>query len=270
MAEAAARREALRAQVERRREEHAATRLDLDLMGLEVLDAATDLEELKSKRRTAHDELAGLVGVEPGVALELSTQGAPECAEPEPLASLVERARKSSPEAHRTLARREEIDAARSRSTLGLIPWLDFVQLSYVARGDNKVDYAELSFALTLPLLEWGTAERRALDARAARVAEQEKAELTDLDRRVRTARQRVVEQAGLVACYRAAEPTMASSVETLTRASEARELELSMLTRVEARVLKARRNHLKARMECRVAQVELERLVGPAAAGPR
>lgn len=264
LSEAAAKREALRAQVEKRREEHVATRLDLDLVGLEVLDSNAGLQELESRRRAAHDELAALLGADPGAALELSAQGVPECAEPEPLAALVERAKQGSPQARRTAARRAAVEAERSKANFGLVPWFDYVQLSYVARGDESLDHAELSFGLTLPLLEWGCADRRMLDARAARIADQDAAESAELGRRVRAARARVLEQAGLVACYRQAEPAMASSVETLSKASEARELELSMLTRVEARVLKARRSHQKARMECRLAQIELARLLGP------
>jgi hypothetical protein len=243
--------------------------LDLELVGLELLDATVDLRELRSRRRLAHDELAALLGAEMGSALELSAQGAPECAEPDDLPGLQERARRNSVESRRAAARQAAVDSERTRRNLELVPWFDFVQLAYVAGGDSDPDYAELSFALTLPLLEWGCADRRTLDARKARVAEQEKASAAELERSVRIARQGVLEQAGLVACYRGAEPGMASSVASLSQATEARELELSMLTRVEGRVLKARRNHQKARLECRLAQIELERLAGPAGQTP-
>ncbi|MBI5545554.1 MAG: TolC family protein [Deltaproteobacteria bacterium] len=257
------RRDQLRSLTGRRLEQHAATVLDQSLTDLDYLDALTGLQELESRRRQVFHELLVQLGLSPGSSLELAGATFECAAPPADPGPLLERAKSQSPRLRSFQARQAEVDAERSRLKLELVPWFEHVQLSYVFRAEKDPAYLALRFGITLPLLDWNGAELRAVAAKRARIDQEYRAETQELASRVRRALEERAEQAELVRRYREAEPVLENGLKHLGRALELGEADLLQMALLQTRVLAASRARLRATLECRLTQIELERLVG-------
>jgi outer membrane protein TolC len=263
-------RDRLRALARRRLDRSAATALEQSSAQLDYLEAANARQELEARRGQALDELRIQLGLPEGEAVELSGEGSGACAPPADSTALLEQAARGSARLSEFPARLQAVESAHSHRILQLLPWPDYLQLSYVLPSDKTPAYLTLQFGLTLPLLDWKTADRRALGAKRVRIEEERRAEVMELERRVRRAAAEQAEQAELRVRLREAESILEGSLQQARRALEAGETtDLAQVSRLETRALAARRASLRAELECRLRQIELERLAGSGAVTP-
>jgi outer membrane protein TolC len=269
-------RDLLRTLVKRRLDEQAATVLDQSLADVDYLESLSRLQDLESQRRLKLHELLVLVGLPPDAHPELV--GDPEgCEAPsEQVTQLVERAKAGGPWLDGYQARLAEADAERSQLELERIPWIKQVMLSYVVGGgESDPGRVELGLAVNLSLLDWNTADVRAVSARRARYEQEYRAEQQELAGELRRGLEEWVEQASVVRRYREAEPVLADGVARLQKAAAVAETDLLQIAEVQARVLSVKRAHLKAALDCQLTRIEIDRLTGgipvaaPAAPGP-
>ena len=257
-------REQLASLARKRLAEHAGRGLDQSLADLDHLEARTQQLELERTKRETLRELAVQLGVSFQGKLELG--GAPPtCQAPtDEDAALVSRALERSSRLRAQQAKRAAVDAEQSQARRELIPWFDFVQLSYVLASDNDPAYGSLGLGLTLPLFNWNGGKLRQLSARAARFDLE-----LDVDRRVLKSQVEqtladVREDALVVARYREAEPAViAQAGVQLERSLEVGESSLTQIALVQTRSLGAQRAWLRAELHCQVSLIELERLTG-------
>ena len=189
-------RDQMRKLAQRRLDKNAGTSLELSLAEVDYLDAISAQQEAETRRALALDDLRAQVGFPAGAAMELSGDGA-ACEAPADGATLLEQAVRASNRSREFGPRLEAVDAERARRTLQLVPWPSFVQLSYVFASDNTSPYLTFQFGLSLPLLDWKTADRRALGAKRVRIEEERRAEVMELERRVRRAAAEQTDQVG-------------------------------------------------------------------------
>ncbi len=260
-------RDRLRALALRRLDRGAATALEQSSAQLDYLEAASAQQELEARRGQALDELRIQLGLPEGEAVELAGEGGGACAPPSDPNALLEQAARGGARLSEFPARLEAVESARSHRFLQLLPWPDYLQLSYVLPSDKTPAYLTLQFGLTLPLLDWKTADRRSLGAKRVRIEEERRAEVMELERRVRRAAAEQAEQAQLQVRLREAESILEGSLQQARRALEAGETtDLAQVSRLSTRALAARRASLRAELECRLRQIELERLAGSGA----
>lgn len=257
-------REQLSTLVKNRVAQQAATLLDQNLAEVEYLDASTELARLEVRRGTAYDELLIQLGLPSGASVELSPVEAPLCSAPESVVGLTERARDANPRLHLIEAQDRAADAERSRRWLSLAPWFDYFEVGYGMAGDRRPSYVAFQFQLTLPLLDWKGPHRRALHARHEALLEQKNAEdrrLADLVRRLAGAQ---AAQAAVVRRYGEAASVVEGGLARLRRAVEQGQVtNLVEVVDLQTRLLAIQRSHLRAKLDCQLQRVELDRVTG-------
>jgi outer membrane protein TolC len=256
-------RESLRALVERRLELQAATLLDQSLIDVDYLDARTQLVELETRRRAAYHQLLIQVGLPAGstIALAPSKSG---CSAPGEIGQLTERAWRANPRLHLLEAQLDAVAAERSRRWLELWPWFDYAQVGYGMAGNNHSGYIAFQLQITLPLLDWKGPHRRALQAREHALAERMQTENRTLSELVLRASAQLAEQAALVERYRETASVVERGAASLRKAlAQNGPTNLFEVALLQARLLVTRRAYLRAQLECRLEQIEIDRLVG-------
>jgi outer membrane protein TolC len=256
--------------VKRKREQHAATLLEQSIFDVEHLDAANHLAEAEVRRRAAYNQLLAQLGLPAGAEIALAPSTKDPCAPPAETAALIERAKATNPRLDLYRAEIERADAARKKGWLDLIPWFDFLQVSYGLAGDNNPSYVAFNLALTLPILDWKRADRRAAATRRDGFLERIKADeraLSDLV--IQTAAEQA-EQAVLVKRYRESVAVMEDAVEKFRASLErGHATDLFEVVKIESRLQTTRRYYLRAQLECKLQQIELERLSSETSASP-
>lgn len=260
--------ERLRALIQRRLELQAATLLDQSLTEVDYLEARTQLVELEVRRRAHYDELLIQLGLPPGTVLTLAptpvTCGAPGNGD-----RLAARAREVDPRRRALAAERSAVDAEGRRLRLELVPWFDYVQVGYGAAGSDHPGFVAFQFQLTLPLLDWKRPRQRALGARAQALDDHMQADERALTELVVRSAAAQAEQAALVERYREAARVVEQGVADLHKAlAQAGPTNLLEILQLQTRLLLTQRASLRAQLDCKLEQIELDRLTGAAAEG--
>ena len=256
-------REKLRALVKSRLEQQAATLLDQSLSDVDYLDARTQFAEVEVRRRAAYDELLLQLGLPAGTNVSLAPSAA-TCTTPEEATQLAERAHKANPRLHLLGAQLDAVNAERRRRWLDLVPWLDYVQVTYGLAGDNNPSYLAFQLQLTLPILDWKGPHRRALSAREQGLAERIHADDRALSNLVLRTAAAQAEQAALVGRYREAASVVEGGLTHLREALEkGRITNLFEVVQLQTRLLATQRSYLRAQLECKLQQIELDRITG-------
>jgi outer membrane protein TolC len=256
-------REKLRGLVQRRLELQAATLLDQSLTEVDYLDARTQLAALEVRRRRAYDELLIQLGLAPDTEIVLAPS-ASACSVPEDGTQLALRAARNNPRRSSIQAQLDAADAERDRYQLERLPWLDYVQIGYGVASANQSGYVAFQLQLTLPLLDWKGPHRRAVRARKLALGERILTEDRRLSEMVVRTRAALAEQAALVERYRDAASELEQGAATLRKAlAQGGPTNLSEVSLLQARLLATRRAHLAAELECRLQQIEMDRLTG-------
>lgn len=254
-------REKLRALVKSRLEQQAATLLDQSLSDVDYLDARTQFAEVEVRRRAAYDELLLQLGLPAGTNVSLAPSAA-TCTTPEEATQLAERAHKANPRLHLLGAQLDAVNAERRRRWLELVPWLDYVQVTYGLAGDNNPSYLAFQLQLTLPILDWKGPHRRALSAREQGLAERIHADDRALSNLVLRTAAAQAEQAALVSRYREAASVVEGGLTHLREALEkGRITNLFEVVQLQTRLLATQRSYLRAQLECKLQQIELDRI---------
>jgi outer membrane protein TolC len=254
-------RQKLRTLVQGRLDLHAATLLDQSLSDIDYLDAMTELAKLEVQRRAAYDELLIQLGLPAGTSITLAPSGQ-GCAAPSDAASLADLAQKANPRSHLYHAQLYATEAEHRQKTLALFPWFDYFQVGYGFAGNSNPSYISFQVQLTLPLLDWKRADRRALTARHEGLLERIHAddrELTDLVLRTTAAQ---AEQAALVQRYRDAAGVVESGLTHLRQAmAQGQITNLFEIVQLQTRLLATQRSAMRAELDCRLYRIELDRL---------
>jgi outer membrane protein TolC len=258
----------LRTLVKGRLEQHAATLLDQSLSDVDYLDALTQLTEVEVRRQAANDQLLVQLGLPPGTSISLVPSEKDPCTTPADTATLAEKAKTTNPHLRLYQAQLDYTDAARRKSWLALIPWFDYFQVSYGMAGDKVPSYVAFQLQLTLPILDWKRADRRALFAKHEGLLERIHADeraLSDLILRTVAAQ---AEQAALVKRYKDAASVVEEGLKHIRRALELGQItNLFEVVQLQSRLLNTQRSHMRAQLECKLQQIELERLTSEAQA---
>ncbi len=259
-------RETLRDLVKSRLALHAATRMELSLSEVDCLDASTELTELESHRKAAYDELLLLLGLPPGSNVTLIPEQTESCADVPDVAQWIERAEKASPRLRVYEAETSAADAARTRSWLALVPWFDFFEVQYGMGGHTNSgydpSYVSFGFQLTLPLFDWKLADRRALAARQHGLLERVRADKLEVSQAILRAAAAQAEQAALVRRYRDAASVVEEGLAHIHRALKSGEVSnLMQVVELDARLSDTKRSYLRARLDCKLNRIELDRL---------
>jgi outer membrane protein TolC len=255
-------RDKLRQLVKSRLELQSATLLDQSLTEVDYLDARTQLTEIEAKRRASYDELLVQLGLPADEDITLGSSAKETCAAPEAAATLAERARAANPRLRLLHAQQSAVDAERRRRWLDLVPWFDYLQVAYGLAGDNNPSYIAFQFQLTLPILDWKGPHRRALRERELGLGERIQADNRTLSNLVLRTSALQAEQAALVARYREAASVVEQGVANLRKALEQKgPTSLLEIVQLQARLLATQRSHLRAQLECKLQQIELDRI---------
>jgi cobalt-zinc-cadmium efflux system outer membrane protein len=261
-------------QVERRKELDlrtelaVSTRVDVALAVVEEAEARKDLVELRDTIALSEQQLARLAGIHGPVRFQLD----PELLRPAAPVErdvLIERALGARPELRTAHALVVEAEAEAHVTRADAWPWFDWVQLQYRAGPGSPPTAFGLGMSITLPLLSWN---RGAIKASKALVR-QRKAEH---DGRVVAIADEVDAAAAAVERTRervlALERELLPAIEVAT--TEARSalatgaIDAIAANAVEIKAVAAKRAHLAALLEHRVAVVVLEALVGGSVEG--
>ncbi len=254
----------MRALVDNRLAQHAATMLDQSLSEVDYLDAQTQLAELEVRRRAAYDQLLLQLGLTAGQALTLVPSTHDTCAPSETAATLAEQARAANPRLRFLRAEITAADAERRRRWLEIVPWFDYVQVAYGFAGDNRPSYVALQLELTLPLFDWKGPHRRAQAARKDALHERMRADDRTLGDLVLRATAAQGEQAALVERYRAAASVVEGGLGRLRQAlAQNTVTNLFQVIELQARLLATKRSYLRAQLACKLQKIELDRLTG-------
>jgi len=258
-------REKMRQLVKGRLELQSATLLDQSLTEVDYLDARTQLAEIEAKRRASYDELLIELGLPASADLTLAPSGGDTCTAPEEVTTLAERARAANPRLRLLHAEQSAVDAERRRRWLDLVPWFDYLQVSYGLAGDNNPSYVAFQLQLTLPILDWKGPHRRALRARELGLVERIQADDRTLSNLVLRTSALQAEQAALVTRYRDAASVVEQGVANLRKALEQKgPTSLLEIVQLQARLLATQRSYLRAQLECKLQRIELDRLTSP------
>lgn len=256
-------RKKLRDLVKARLDEHAATLLDQSLSDIDYLDALSELGELEVRRRAAHAQLLVQLGMPAGTSLALIASGA-GCTDPGDPVTLAEHARKSNPRLSLFRAQISAAVAERRQKSLALLPWIDYLQVAYGFATPNNESYVAFQLQLILPLLDWKRGDRRALDARRDGLEERiqaEDREMTDFILQTAAAQ---AERAALVKRYREAAGVVDSGLTHLREAMAAGQItNLFEIVQLQTRLLATQRSFLRAELDCKLYQIELDRVTG-------
>jgi outer membrane protein TolC len=253
----------LRSLVKNRLERQAATVLDESLSEVDYLDAKTQMAEVEVRRRAAYDELLLQLGLPAGSQVAFTpSQGT--CAAPGDVASLTEKARAANPRLRLLNAQQTAVEAERRRRWLDLVPWIDYMQVGYGFAGENNPSYVAFQLQLTLPILDWKGPHRRALSAREAALADRIQADNRMLSDQVVRTTAALAEQATMVARYHEAASVVEGGLSHLREAVEKGLItNLFEVVQLQGRLLATQRSYLRAQLECKLQQIELDRLTG-------
>jgi outer membrane protein TolC len=244
-------------------EQHAATLLDQSLSEIDYLDAKTQLSEVEVRRRAAYDQLLLQLGLPAGSTITLSASKE-TCTAPADATALVERARAANPRLRLLAAQQNAVGAERHQRWLDLVPWFDYVQVGYGFAGNNNPSYIAFQLQLTLPILDWKRPHRRALDAREAALTERLQADNRALSDQVLRTVAALKEQATLTERYREAASVVDGGLVHLRQALERGAVtNLFEVVQLQGRLLATQRSYLRAQLECKLQQIELDRLTG-------
>lgn len=252
-----------------RLEQRASTGLEESLAQLDELEAKAQAVELLRKRREAIASLSIELGLPSDSQLELAGGPSPCVAPAEAPAALIERAIERDPSVHVHRSRASALEAERGEARLALVPWFDYVQLNYVLASDDRPAYGVLQVGTTLPLLNWNGHTLDLLAARGRREDAERELARRSLVKDIESTVAGIFEHAELVERYRSVEPTLIEqSRAQIDKALAAGAYSLSQVAQAQGRSLNAQRAGLRAELECQLLLVELDRLVGPKAAG--
>lgn len=251
-------RERARKLLQRRVELQAATAVEQSAAELDWLEAAAAVQELEARRRHAYDDLLAVTGARAGAVVELSAEGASRCVPPAAGEVLLARAEQGAPRRELFLSELRAVDAERARTWLALVPWPTFVEVSYVLPGDRDPASWTVQLGVELPLLDWRSDERRALEARRRRVEAERRAAEAAAGREVRRALAEVEAKATLAERHREAAAVLEQALQPFERSEDVGALQAAQL---RGRLLGARRARLRAELDCTLATIELERL---------
>jgi outer membrane protein TolC len=236
--------------------------LDQSLSEVDYLDAVTQFAELEVRRRAAYDELLVQLGLPAGQTIALAPGDKDACTAPEDAAKLAEQAHAANPRLRLLRAQLDAVDAERRRRWLDLVPWFDYLQVSHLMAGDNHPSYIAFQLQLTLPLFDWKRPHRRALSARKEGLLERIHADdraLSDLVLRTTAAQ---AEQATLVQRYREAASVVEGGLAHLRQALEQGQItNLVQVVQLQTRLLATQRSYLRAQLDCKLQQIELDRI---------
>jgi outer membrane protein TolC len=264
-------REKLRQLVKSRLELQAATLLDQSLTEVDYLDARTQLAEIEAKRRGAYDELLVQLGLPAGEHITLATSGKDTCSAPEEPTKLAERAQAANPHLRLLHAQQSAVVAERRRRWWDLVPWFDYLQVTYGLAGDNNPSFVAFQFQLTLPILDWKGPHRRALRARELGLLERIQADNRMLSNLVVRTSALQTEQAALVERYRDAASVVEQGVANLRKALEQQgPTSLIEIVQLQARLFATQRSYLRAQLECKLQQIELDRITSSGLEGEK
>ena len=252
-----------------RLEQRASTGLEESLAQLDELEAKAQAVELLRKRREAIASLSIELGLPSDSQLELAGGPSPCVAPSEAPAALIERAIERDPSMHVHWSRASALEAERGEARLALVPWFDYVQVNYVLASDERPAYGVLQVGTTLPLLNWNGHTLDLLAARWRREDAEHELARRSLVKDIESTVAGISEHAELVERYRSVEPTLIEqSRAQIDKALAAGAYSLSQVAQAQGRSLNAQRAGLRAELECQLLLVELDRLVGPKAAG--
>ncbi len=241
----------------------AATALDARFVALRRLDAAADVEDVRSDADRAEHRLAALVGR--AAPLSLAPPATPLCAgAPADVNALVRRARTQSVRLQALKARR---DRAHIQASLAWAAWAPYVEDVLVGYYDEPLDKqnsvrARLSIALPFlePLSDTGRAaaiDEQRIDALYADAAR-------ELEADVRSAFDRLQGAAALVKLYEDSQKEIVEEgLADVQRALDAGQADVVRAAEVQARAVSAQRGLVHARARCDAAAVDLMRFTG-------
>lgn len=254
-------REQLRALIGQRLALQSATLLDQSLTEVEYLDARSQLAELELRRRAAFDQLRIQLGLPTGASITLAPS-ADTCGTPEDVAGTTAKARRVDPQVPVLEMQLGAVDVERRRRRLQLLPWFDYLQVGYGFAGDQRSGFVALQLQLTLPVLDWKGPHRRALQARAQGLAARLQAEDRAVAEGVLRATAMQAEQSALVERYRAAATVAERGLADLRKAlAQSGPATLAEVVQLHTRVLVMQRASLRAQLQCKLQQIELDRL---------
>lgn len=243
-----------------------ATRLDASMAALDHLDARKDLETLRGERRVVRHRFLARLGLEaPNVKLVLQPPATPWCRSPEQSAIDLETAAVfASSRLREVEAEIDAVDTEIGAAWLGLIPWVDFVQLGYVPGGPNQPDSVHARLSIDVPLLDFNQDDIARLRSRRERHRYEAQAYEERLRARVRWTAEELKGDRALLTLEEEARPMVDESVAVLEAALAAGQADPLELALLRNRVLRAQRARLKAELRCERAFVDLMRMTRP------
>lgn len=250
--------------VQNRMKNQAATRFDQSLVDVEHVHATASLNEIEIRYQHAYEVLLVHMGLPANEKVKFIREAHDRCKSVTDLKILLRQAELGHPIAEVAIAEMNAADAAYRHSQLSLIPWPDFLQLSYVMAGDSSPSYLRLQLGLSLPFFDWKTADRRASLARGKRWLEKSRAENHELLTLIRQVAAEQQVQAALVERYQASAEVIKDGLSYVSRSLESGEsTNMVQMLQLQARLLSAQKAALKAEWECQRGQIELDRLTG-------
>lgn len=243
------------------------TPLDAGLTVLDVLDGQAELTDLQGELGRTEQRLASLLGL--ATPLSLAPPTTPMCAAAgdgeDAVAALLTNARSSNARLRSLDARAEVLRLKETRSWLRFVPWVDSLQLGWLPKaGSNGEVRARVDIAL--PFLEPLNPELRVLAIEDERLAALRRGVEQDLEQKVRTATARLQSTVELVGVYEAATAAINGSQDLVLRSLAADTVDVLRVATVQERVLRARRQALRARLQCDEAAIELLRVTNQVA----
>ncbi|GEM_PF-2718679 len=244
-------------------ERMSATVLDEGAAQLEYLEAVAEVERLHLTRQETLRELSALLRLPEADTLRVVATVLSFNLTLRDDAALIREAF-SRADLRAMRARHAQADARVAEAYGGRIPWPGYLQVSYELAGRQDPGGWEIGLGIELPLLNWGTAKVRRLEAeRATREAEFE-ARTGEVASEVRRVLGRLRACARGVALYRdEILPAVELSLDQTRRAVEAGQADQRRLLAVQERALKERRAYLEALLGYQQSLIELDRATG-------
>ena len=248
--------------------ERLGTPLDAGLTSLDILDARAELADQQGELSRAEQRLASLLGMP--LPLMLAPPSKPLCTSPgdddDALRSLLGAGRSRSARLNAIDARLQAVGLKSTGHWLRFVPWINSVQVGYLPQADTAGE-VRARVDVTLPFFEPLSPELRVLALQTERLQALRRAALSELEHKVRTARDRLQSYVELVDVYQTATASIDLSQELVERSLAADVVDVLRVTTVQERVLRARRQGLRAHLQCDVAAIELLRVTDMVAA---
>lgn len=240
----------------------AATRFDQSLMEVEHMNAMASLDEIEIRYQRSYDALLMHMGLPAGEKITFIGEGSHRCKPGKAIKDLLRKAETDNPLTEIAEAEIRAADAEHHRQWLSLIPWTDYLQLSYVLAGDTDPGYFRFQLGLSLPLFDWKSADRRASVARSRRWLEKSRAANRDLSAQIRHVAAEQQVQAKLVQRYQESAEVIEEGLAYVNRSLESGETSgMKEVLQLQSRLLTVENAALKAELDCQRGQIELDRL---------